>query len=1485
MNQEHGPKDIRTNNSGATYDINKELSGAQNSGTYFDSENGRVSSSTGNKGAWEKIKGEIVSHSNIYPGDWFNMCSITVEDDTFELWVEKNNADSPYFVVNGVVMGKSDKMPWLYNHRVQFDKNEACIGGEIFLTDYNVSPSIFNIQDIKDNFSAGTKKYFDDFNYDLFSINLSTALDIPIFKELVNVGGGGGLPVGSYQYSIRYINESGDASNWGPLTPAIPVVQSLSPSSSQYPGIKTYGGPADLNSKTAYGVRLRFRITNINNYDYLEVRRLSYNFGGGVDFVPAGTIVAKIQLDPGEISVRDFIDPKESNVNEGTLADNEEVGQLSNIEKAKAIRYFDKRVVLMNFSTPSKVADVEFKSYNGKKIFPIVENLGKLGFNDPKNHVYRKNYLSNEKYSFAVSLFDGIGGTGFSAEDDDLKNVQAPSRRDPMDADSKNFSYSGNSVAANVNSSVGNTFEIFSHENAIIKTDKCSYKNIMKDGRKVNVHQYCNDNENFGMQVKAEEVGYKPFTPTDAADDTSGHNYIVNVEVEDSNTARTYRPKAFGCDYYSRGFALGGIENIPSWAKSFSIVRSARAERVVCQGIGMYSLNQGDFNLIGNKSLATKEKNKLWFHSPDIASGIVNQATIDDMSVNPQNYKIQISSPLGFFSEVYNFENNTAELNRDRIIDMITYARIIRDNGQINPGETPSMGVNGYVAYNRYRNSSNSAGQGSFAIPDSNGTTGGNRQFQLKGFSTKTDGREVFYEIESNENIYNVNNVGGSGKNDFDDQGMKDFTEPFYIINIIRTGAEVQDLNINSYYSTGHYQKVDSIIGLGDDSLNQSFVLVDERWEDCIPNLIPNSFNSTGESFVYLVDKNSNERACLNVTFYTPAQISAILTDISSNGFHTTTGGKNIKGIYTHSVDSTGEIFIKFNHPSTVPTSTEKVIVRYDNSRPIRFFGGDTVVGENIFAPIDREANGTIGDKDKQFQFNIAFPYRRFKMNPRYFIARETTGLNKIQDFNNLRLGYLRQLCVMYACESISDSALSHNGGTPLEFFPLKHYVQRPGQFDDSSFGGGNLDDIADDNNMSRDYFDDYPGEYNFWKFGGFKFEQNYNSDYAVKGPSLYFSKPKVGFKEENHFCTGITWSLSRAINQQDSPGLKTFLGTSRFYADDDNGEIKKAWDSRTDGKGDNLYAICESGVLLLLTKKNILSNLTADDLSIMASDSFIGDQLWLSRTIGSNDEMWRGMAEASVELRTDSGRIERECLYIPNRHSIYRLMDNSLMDIAKDNYHARLYQSLNSISPTYGSHITGFFNKKNNEYWLQVLDVEAVNPGDQESEGQMRCFVYDQNESKFIGRFHYSFDSYLNFKNKNYGFRNGQRFELDQGFIINGQPIEAYLLQHSSVGINTEKEFISIEVNTGLRGQMKPTEVVFLDESLNELCRTNETLFGPKYMYQYDGWFSFIPRKEVTVSASRDRVQYRLILWKILHNFEEDFRIVSSVVQYKPIK
>lgn len=1499
MKQENHPKDSKTNWKGANVNIDPELSGADDDGEYYDAHNGRVSSTRGNKRSLEKIRGEevkFVPNANT-PGDWYCIGDVSVNGKIIELHVDQTNSQDPLIRIDGVIVGQSPAMPWLREFPLQLDRNENCLGGEIFITDFNTPPMILNVDDMLDSLINDPNKYFSDFNPALYTINLNAPLDIPVFMELVSLGGGGGLPVGQYQYSLRFVNDEGDRTNWGPLTPPIPVVQGLSASSSEYPNTKTYGDDANITAPTSFGVKLRFRITNLVNYDSVEIRRIDYNVEAGINFVPQGIIIARLAISDGEISIREFIDPVQSNI-EDTLADNEETSQLFFIDKAKGIRYHDKKVVLMNVETASKESAAGFIDFNGKKIFPIVQAIGKAGHNDPVNHAYYRSYMGGERFSFAATLYDGLGGRGFAFDDPALKNFEMPNRRDELDADSQQLSYFGSATAANVQSSVTKTNEIFDLEDAKDKTEQCTFKNIMNDdGFLINfqagkprsaVNSLGCPDPDVGSFVQGSEIGYHPYKPTDANDSTDDHNYKVNVKVDKGSGDVDYNPDAFAPNYYSHGVAVSGLGNLPPWAKSFSINRSEAAGRVVCQGIGMYSLNEGDFNLIGNASTANKDADKFWFFSPDIKAGLVNQGILDDIQNNPQNYSVQLVSPLGFFSEMYSFENNTAFPDRDRLVDMITYARVLHDEGQVNPGELAGMGIpdggDRHVAYNKYRNTSDAAGGGAFAVP-----AGGNKLIGVNGLTSITEGRGTYFQLDLSESIYNTQFTGGTGSNDFEDTGLQSFTEPMYIVNIVQDGRNVIDRNIDQYYGTGHYQKVESIIGQGDGSANQSFELVDERWEDCIPDLTSTGPLATDETFVYIEKPNGLVDVFMDVTFLTPVQATVILTNIANNGFHLATTGAQVVGVYTHTNTANKTFTIEFNIPNFYPQSDEKVLVRYDNRRPLRVFGGDTTVGETIFAPIDREADGDANERNTQFTMNIGFPFRKYEMNPRHYVIARTTGANKIQDAVTGSLGFIRQMCIMFACESRIATHYAHNNTLSNQYFPLTHYVMRPNRFDDSSFADSDPAAIASDNNMFEEYFEDYPDEYSIWKFGGLRFLQETNVDYSVPGPIEFFSKPDFGFEEQNKFCTAVVWSLSRAINQQDSPGLKTFLSSNRFDIDDDNGEIKKAWDSRMGGKGENLYAICASGICLLLTKKAILSNINANDLTVTATDAFINAQYWIDHAIGSNDEMWRGMGDASLDQVTERGRVKGEGLYIPNAHSVYLLTNNQVKDLTKDTYFNRINPVLQRIRSGYQDHVTGGFDENHNEYWLQ-LDPRTV--GANQILGihipsviDSHLFAFAQDTNRWVGTFGYNYDQYIFVDNEMYGIRDLETFTLDKGFIMNGKTIEFYMIQNYSPSPAIEKELIWLEAMTGIRGEAKPSRVEILDENGNTLCAMDPSLQGSRYLKQYDGWGQFVPRMDSVASPTRDRVQRRLFFCKYIHTFDEDFKIIDTVIQFKPIK
>jgi len=1469
MKQENHPKEVRSNDRGANQDVDKEILGASSkSGEYLDGRNLRVSSIKSERAAAEKIKGEQLVHSNVATGIYECIGATSVNNKKFEVWVEKTGAENPIITIDGVIVSMSDKLPFLVDFPLQIDKNESCIGGEVFITDNNTPPLIYNIQDMIDSLVTNPDKYFLNYNPSLYTVNLDNPLNIPVFDSLVDVGGSNGLPIGSYIYSLRYVTADGDRTNWTPATPPIPVVENLNLSGNVYPGSMTIGGDSNVLNGSNYGIKLRFRVNNSSNFDFLEIRRQSYNQELSNVITPDSFIVAKIDISDGEISVREFIDPVDSNVDDA-ITEEDEINDLAIINRAKAIRYHDKRLVLMNVGFESRNIDnITFEKIGTENAIPVVKKLFKTGFKDPYNHTYNKRYIGGEKYGFGVTLFGSGADTSFAKAIPGFENYEFPNRRDPLSADSKTYSYLGAPTAATVTGSVDQTFEVFDNENATRKTDLCAFKNIIIQGSKTLsavTLPFCPLPPIFGSQVQCNELGYLPMRPVSKSDtDLRGQEYRINIGAYHGGSFDNYDPLAYAPNYYTMGLAVGGIKNIPSWAKGFSVGRTDPAKRVLAQGIGVYSLTPGaitpSLGGVGiTTALPTKAKNKFWFYTGDLA--LQDSSLINDIVANPEDYSVQLVSPLGFFSNVYSFEKG---LTDDRSLDMITYARVLHDEGQINCGEWAGMGVpsggKNYVAHNKYRN----------ADPASGGVFGGNgnKEIKLKSALLRTEGRSSVIDLELDEDVY-IRDTAIT--KDFDDPNTRQWHEPFYIINIINTGAEIRDKNVENYKSTGHFQKIESIIGVGDSTPDQSFELVDERWEDCIPDLSPSGSFAGFFSYVYMVDSLGVSKTWMNVTYKTPLEITNIINDIISNGFYVPEPGVQVVGLYTHTNTNNRNFTLEFNVPSYYPTADDFITVRYDDRRPIQVFGGDSVVAENVFCPIDR----TTDDPDdfnpaNQFILNTGFPFDRYNTNPRYYEPVNkldfSSGFNGVGQDSSMRLSYIRQLLIMFAGETrlAVNYAKNSNQNQNNQSYPTINYVMRPHRYPPTT--------------VYPEYFEDYGiGESLIFNYGGFRFKQNMNIDYSYDGPIQYFSKPEFGFTENNEFCTAVIWSLPRAINVQDSPGLKTFTSTNRIDIADDQGAIKKAWDATTGGKGENLYAITNKGVCLLLTKKAILSNIDANDLTTTNVDEFISGEYWLSKSIGSTDEMWRGMGEGTISMPTETGSVEVEVLYFPNRQSVYSLSDNQIKDIGRNKYLSRLSPFLKGLAPGYGGKLSGFINPNNNEYWI---DIEDSNNESRE------LFVYGSENALWEGSFDYRFDKYYMSENKIFGARDLQTFELDKGYVINNANIIYELTTAFSPGnISLEKEFIRIGVQSGVRGEMKPTSIEFYDQDMTLLCSLSQFTQGTLFLKQYDGWEQFIGRKDATVSPNRDRVQERCLIVRVIHNKPEDFKVVTTTIQYKIIK
>ena len=1581
---------------GANADVSEELLGSGEGGEYVDSLNGRTTSSEGQSGAWSKIKGEEILNDAIENAckgslgiNFANYRCIgkaKVNTHRVEFWADKTGVEYPYIRIDGVISLYSGDLPIDVNHPLQLDVNENCKGGDLYITDNNYQPIFLNVEDMmKNNGLLGgtcTEKYYTNYNHGEHVLSLGTALDRPVFVGLVNVGAGGGLDVGSYQYAIRYVSTAGDRTRFSVSTPLIPVPQEgfttvndllvvgATGQSPQYPGIKSYGATAAPGAPYGqYGIRIRYRVNNFLNYDSIEIRRVAYIAGAGDAVVPTPEIVARVTINPQEVSVREHLDIESTNLAD-PITDDEDTEVMSAIDRAKAIRYFHQRLYLMNIKYASRDMEgrVTFsQSSNGNEMYPMIHKLGIYGYNDPYNNVYYKSLMRGERYGWALTGYDYMGQNTFSEPVTNCTNVLMPNRRESTSADTTALSktvHLGVSKAANINGVAGDTHEVFDLTNNVAKTDQCTYKNIMEAGfgfgkpTPLLFNSNCNPTQPPGAMYTPNDVGYKPFAPV-AQDDlqVDGHNYMINTKVEEGanpSPNTNYAPQGFAPNYYALGMALDGVATYPSWMRSFSINRSRPAGRVVCQGIGFYALTSADK---GGGAGTTKEMNKFWFFSVDIEKGIVDPSPI---LASPPSYEAEIVSPLGFFTEVYDGDQ---AVNGSRGIDMVSYARILRETGNINHGQAISEvgvndggGGNGYVAYGKWRNPAMPGGIYAGCVqPAAIGMT---------GFSSVPEGRGDYYLMTLNKDVYL--HPTSNSQYSYDDVNVKQWHEPIYIVNIILSGAQVPDQDVNEFTESAHYQKIESIIGRSDGTVNQSFQLVDERWEDCIPNTHdPNKANLN--TYVTIQDENGVRFRWQDITFKNAGQIVAIKAALAPG-----------EGVYTHTNTQDRFYSIDFDDADYTPPENSLIIVIYDNSIPIRIFTGDTVIGESIFSPVDREfTNG--GDPidmtyPNYFSLSVGFPYNGYKINDRVYVINQTTGLNRIQTDNWVRFtdlffqkSYIRQMCCVASIESRAHTPYNYNfsAGTNDQVFPLVNYIMRPHRWDIVAAPNNYIN-----NNIFVGYETDYDQEYDNWNYGGFKFLPLTNFDYSAYPNTREFStKPAVGFEETLEFCTRVTWSVTRPVNIQDSPTVRTFPATNVFDISDNHGEIKYAYSEST-GRGDNLYAFTDSGICLLLTDKRTLHEIAGNELATMAATGAEGvlQQIWLHDT-GMTDEMWRSAAEGKVYLE---GGAKKEGIYFANYDSVFQFSENNLRDLGRENYHTVVYnRHLRHVLTGLSTNLTGFFDtlhgeyalcfrdetrtidltrnvgitnlvfigtetvlyltttvagkivrapftpttfivgNKSNLYSITVIDpysgntIKVLDPmtcwqfvlggtindptlpapiGDWTITA-VQCesmpsggLVWSEKAQHWMGKYEYSFDQFLSFNNKAYGMKDGKTYLLNTGYVLNGIPVNGYVVQAFSPERSKDKEFVRMRISS----DNKPTSVELFDNKTGYFDTDIQSIITAAEFKDYNGWEAYIPRE---MAAPYDRLQGRVVLCKIINNLEEEFTVVEVGVKYKIIK
>jgi hypothetical protein len=1514
MKQQHYPHDIKTYQKGIQSDTNKEILGRAENGEHVDALNMRSMSMDGDNMAKKKIKGEDLVYdaldnrcfveSGPLPGADTYECMMTqeVNGNIIELWASTEPESYPPFIrINGQIVLMSDALPFNLNYPLQYDKNESCVGGEIYITDNNVSPMVLSVIDMMDNSAMTeggecTQKYFGDFDPANYSIPVSSELYKPAFvkQESISTASGydatfgtSGLVVGSYSYSYRLVTAEGERTPFSPITELIPVARrKTSQFGPQYPYSHTHGDFANITSSTNYGNHIRIKCENTDAFTFLEVRRDCWYSDSAYGVPPVSEIIGSVAIANG-LNVLNIFDKAEANFPGSEILDlAEQTDTFSSIRRAKSVRYFNERLYLMNIGYNSKDinGEVTFVDALSDPAFPTIEKIGKAGHKHPYTAAIYKSNMRGDKTGFGVVLFDSFNNPSYATEVPGFNNYEFPNRRDEVSSLTQGTSYKGLVKAATTGGDVELTHEVFDHYDA---------------SRKITVV----DNINR-IELKDDE-NYNTLNPTSQSDNQSKLNYSPNkfVSLDDSDPSTTYNPRGFGLDYYSMGMALKGLDTYPDWADGFSVVQTDPAYQVVAQGLGFYRLTSATQILENTK----KDLNKFWAYFPDLEHRFPDIA--DDLLNNPTAYSIQLVSPLGYFTEIY-ASKYASDLGDDirRGTDMITYARVLRDGpdpsffnqAYINPdyeglGQSgvPDADGNSYVAYGRFMNDS------SGDSPAFTGNANGNTIFPLDIATTEVatagGGRQTYFQIAVNPpsgDIYNTSDPGSG--TDSDDAGQQEWREPMYVINLYKN----RDINsgiTTEYKYTGHHIKFKSLVLESNGSSNQSITLVSERWEDCIPSLNGQVYNnySALKRFVYVVDTDGVEKRWMNVTFETGPNIATILAGLATAApgpynDPVLTGGFDIFGIYTSTetaVDLCPQFTLNFiENPLytafTVPASGTKVYVKYDNRIPIRVFGGDTFINESIWAVLDNEFNKNANPVDDQnkFLWSNPFPFKQYDFNNNY---PSTDGYRYWENSDPWDYGYrehqfanslgvakceMRQAITMWTAETRCNLSFFFNLESPdkavnEQAFPLVNYIPRPYKWN-SSADPGDRAAWESANNLSTKYFDDYGYEWNWWGWGGFRFLPQVNKDYSKsQTTNLYTSVPTVGFEEQTDFCTRVIWSLKRPINAQNTPSVRTFPVDNYFDIGDDTGEIKFAWSALSGDKGNNLYAFTDSGVCLMMVDKRVIYEINANELATAGSSiGGILNQLWIDKRIGMSDQTWRSWAEYS------------NAIFFVNNKAAYMFTDNQLTDISRTGFHELLRREfLARLGRGYASDLVGGYDVLHNEYIMSVNDGEEFN-----------TLIYGVEQQALQCQSTYLYDKYLYNNNLLYGMKDAKTFQLGVGNQIDGEDMECYVSGVSNADLYYDKEFIRIRVNSN----SKPEQVYFY-ESYEDYINDNytnviDTVAVPLSMKDYFGYECYIPRKAV---APFNRLQGRVVLFKIVSSADEEFLVASTGVQYKKLK
>lgn len=1384
------PQDTRLFFGGADTDISREILGTEKEGgKYIDATNMRVDDFTsGNIGGGigkgvKRIKGEEVLYTN-NQNPYICIGSFNVGNTIVEFWAPENPADGGIITVDGQVMCKSVNFALTQDHPLQGDTNDTALGGEVYITDFNLEPMYFSIKDLVLNYNNGvpTTKYFADFNIANYVINFVFPTDNIVYddKPLNFIGSGGGLPVGQYAYAYSFIDSTGNQTNWSVQTPLIYVPQNLEAVNSQSPWInlKTIGNDPNQATPTSYGVSMRFRVNNFNNYSFVQIMRIPYNGGQAIGYSPTPLIVKTIPVISGIqiVTYVDCVNNQDQTIVNATLSSYQ---LLSQIARAKAIRYFYNKILLGNIEYLDR--DISngitfLNSANNNAIVPILKSLGPSGYKDPINHAYRRGYMHGEQYGYYLVAWDSNYSRSLAIpiKNNGTLGVQMPNKRDPLATTygGDSLTYSPNySWQASTRGQVEKTFEVVDYKLGIRRPNNGGGSQQNGNADQSN-KQGCNilnskasGATRKGSSVPAQDVGYRPFYPVNPADTNESNVWYTPVDSvagDDCNATHlhgiNFDPTIFNPNINALGVSLIGLNTWPDWVTAFSVVRTEKAGKIVAQGMGFWQMQDTNTWVnAGQKGTGKKSQTKLAVHFPDVENGVVSSAVMDDIKNNPTNYQIQIVEPLGFSSEVFHARSNTSNntvidalaipgFHADCQVDMVVHAKcqceLINDTGassgvtgtvRVNEGEDASqIGIQDgaqsdswYVGFGVWRNqgSQPNIGGGPFS-------QNGNHLFGIKsvaiffGPADQNQTATIPNEEGVQNYVFELVNADGSpvslytqtGGNyntaqSFDDSGTRNFTEPVYIINIVRVGTSIQDLNFASLLPTGNFVKITANIGFYSGAGN-TFQLCGERTVDC-GKLPTDTVPGTTDRYIWIEPAGDvTVFRWINVSYVSAPNLVLIKADIL-NGT-TIYNGLRLYGIYT--CDITTNFDVVFSDSNYLPPIGASILVKYDNRFPVEVYGGDTFVGQSCFPLVHRSnktdnGNGDINGFGTQFRWNRAMPYLWYNLKENYYIIRNTPAslLPTVQDgegalgvkhpllygSNSVGVGAIRQMLILYFCQSYTHTPLSYEA-----CYPLVNYIMRPQEWNSGKDELGNL--------IFSQYATDYPGEIKRWQMGGFRFQQFSNPlilnlDYSKENVDDPYDFVSQNFYSKNtYFPNRVAWSDTRPIETVLAPNLKTFVPTNVFDTSDNRGQIQKLHSFRHRLYGENAYALCELDFCTLICNKSLITSAAGDFLTATKPSfgaAFIQEQVWVNelKKAGLPDNFWMTFADNGQEA------------WYANYNGVFNMTEKgygTTIEPITEGYYYQLYKSIcqrvqKSGQTSLVQSLGGMYNTKQKEYWL----------------------------------------------------------------------------------------------------------------------------------------------------------------------------------------